>query len=336
MGIKAFALACALAALASLGGTAAAATESNLSVMSYNVHGLPWPMAAPRHADFKEIAARLRALRAEGRQPHVVVLQEAFTRAAKRMAAAADYPFVAAGPGKAMRDLTAPTDSDRRFLAGRSWMKGEGVGKAEDSGLMILSDYPILSVRRAVFPAYACAGFDCLANKGVMLATLRLPDGELVQVATTHFNSRRASKVPLERSLYAYHRQVDALGRFLRDNVDAKLPLILAGDFNVLRTDGRRSALMAGIGAEWQASGYGDVRDALRACARPSADCTGAGSGDAAQAARKETDWQFFGPGARGPMEVRRIDVPFGHDSSGRMLSDHIGYQAEYSFGPAN
>ncbi len=74
------------------------------------------------------------------------------------------------GPAAADRSSLPATGADRRFAAAASWFKGERSGKLLGSGLQLLSDYPILAVRRAPFPAYACAGYDCLANKGILMA----------------------------------------------------------------------------------------------------------------------------------------------------------------------
>src|SRR3569833_3219358 len=69
-----------------------------LSVLTYNVHGLPWPIASDRDSALEAIGGRLRLLRARGEQPHIVLLQEAFTDAAKRIAAQSGYPYAALGP----------------------------------------------------------------------------------------------------------------------------------------------------------------------------------------------------------------------------------------------
>ena len=54
--------------------------DGTLSVLTYNVKGLPWPLASGRPEAFSAMADRLRDMRAEGRNPHIVVLQEAFTQ----------------------------------------------------------------------------------------------------------------------------------------------------------------------------------------------------------------------------------------------------------------
>ena len=45
-----------------------------LSVMTYNVNGLPWPIALGRDAALGRIADRLAGMRRAGRQPHIVLL----------------------------------------------------------------------------------------------------------------------------------------------------------------------------------------------------------------------------------------------------------------------
>ena len=59
-----------LAALALAGtaaGTSAAEPDRTVSVMTYNVHGVPWPVADDRSAALSAIAAQLRSMRAAGR-----------------------------------------------------------------------------------------------------------------------------------------------------------------------------------------------------------------------------------------------------------------------------
>src|SRR4051794_1437093 len=74
-----------------------AAPAHDVSILTYNIEGLPWPLAVGRPAAFIAIENRLRELRSSGRQPQVLVLQEAFTRQAKAVGANSGYPFVAMG-----------------------------------------------------------------------------------------------------------------------------------------------------------------------------------------------------------------------------------------------
>jgi len=57
---------------------AAAPGAAEISVLTYNVKGLPWPAAWGRAAALRKIGGELARLRREGRQPDVVLIQEGF------------------------------------------------------------------------------------------------------------------------------------------------------------------------------------------------------------------------------------------------------------------
>ncbi|CAN5242937.1 hypothetical protein BH10PSE12_BH10PSE12_04110 [soil metagenome] len=301
------------------------AFRGDLSVMTYNIHGLPWPVAWGRPADLAHIADRLRALRQAGRNPHVVVLQEAFTQEAQSIGQAAGYRYVVTGPSAAMAG-NAVASGGGDLARDASWLKGEGIGKYVGSGLQILSDYPITSVRRMAFPAFACAGYDCLANKGALLASIKLPDSpEPVDIVTTHLNSRRASKVSDDRSREAYRMQLSSLSYFIRKAHDPARALIVAGDFNVGKATARRIALLLDARTGWVSSKT-MMHDAYGSAAQAGLPL----SGDAAFSRRRARDWQFYASGATTGVDLTGIDVPFGHAADGSMLSDHIGYIANF------
>ena len=220
-----------------------------ISVLTYNVKGLPWPVARGRDAALEAIALRLRLLRAQARQPHIVVLQEAFTEKARSIGQTAGYPYIVDGPTASFPNPATPTVQDRRFMASARWWKGETQGKWVGSGLQVLSDYPVVGVRRIAYPAFACAGYDCLANKGALLVSVKIPGAPTpVDIITTHLYSKRSSGVPDERSLYAYRRQLGVLTAFIRDSRDPRRPLIVAGDFNVGAARPRRAARLGRTG----------------------------------------------------------------------------------------
>ena len=300
--------------------------EGTLAVMTYNVKGLPWPVAVGRGAAFDRIAARLRRMRERGGAPQVVVLQEAFTAEAQAIGAAAGYRYIVSGLPADVSTPAVMEAGDRRFAAGGRWWKGETEGKWIGSGLLLMSDYPVVAVRRMAFPTFACAGYDCLANKGALLVTLAIPGAPSpVDVLTTHLNSRRASHAAMKRSLYAYRRQVGALTAFIRAAHDPSHPLIAAGDFNVGGSAPRRSALLGDVQQRWAA---GPVRDALRSFRSAG----GRLAADAAFSLRRARDWQFYADGGVARLTLTGIDVPFGHEPGGGMLSDHVGYVARYRF----
>jgi len=324
-----------LLALAPRSGTAAGlppakpVADEPLSVLTYNVHGLPWPIVEQRSGDLAEIGRRLATLRKEGRQPSVVVLQEGFTVDAARIGEEGGYRFAATGPLAAERDAVAMAPVDSAFVAGAQALKGETEGKWEGSGLRIFSDFPIVSVRRMAFPDHVCAGFDCLANKGALLVTLDVPGKGPVQIAATHLNSHAASGVPDARSIVAYREQVALLDGFLRRAADPARPLIVAGDFNVGVAPGRWDAL-GGRAAGWESLGGGRGGEGLRACAA-------AGhvdrSDEAAFIIRRARDFEFFSPGSHGALAPERAEVTFGREPDGRTLSDHLGFSVTYRIG---
>jgi endonuclease/exonuclease/phosphatase family metal-dependent hydrolase len=299
--------------------------EGSLSVLTYNIKGLPWPVTQSRTAALDRIGERLRAEHARGIAPQVVVLQESFTDEAQAIGVAAGYRYIAHGPSASETNAAPLSAADQGFASASRWWNGETEGKYVGSGLMVLSDYPIVATHRMAFPAFACAGFDCLANKGALLVTLAIPGAKTpVDVITTHLNSRKASHVADARSIYAYRSQVAALTSFIRRVHDPRFPLIVAGDFNVGSVPARRTALLQTARGNWTPGS--EVSDALGAFGEHGGGLTP----DAAFTMRRARDWQFFADGSDGRLRVTGISVPFGHEPDGSMLSDHVGYVARY------
>lgn len=303
------------------------AKNVSLSVMTYNVKGLPWPIVRNRDAAFEKIESRLSALRKEKAQPHVIVLQEAFTERAKQIASKSGYRYIANGPSKNMINTKKPEKKDSRFVEAASFFKGETSGKSLDSGLQIASDYPILSIKRAAFPAFACAGYDCLANKGVLLVTVAVPGSATpVTIATTHMNSKRGARVSFSRSLYAYRLQVVAIDAFLAVNRDPKLPIIFAGDFNASSV-ARRSYLLDQGTTKWSAF---PVRSALQNCMAAAVRQGKKMDDIASYVVTRGRDWQFYASGTQSHLTATTFEIPFGRELDGTMLSDHVGYGIVY------
>ncbi len=298
-----------------------------LSIMTYNVEGLPWPARINRRASLLHMANRLRALRAAGRQPHVVLLQEVFSDDARAMARSAGYAFIAFGPSAGAPGDTPHDIVDSVHAPDR--LRGEGIGKLLDSGLVILSDYPIGRVRSMTF-GEACAGFDCLANKAAMAAEVELPGAQgAVTIVNLHLNARKASGVAIDRANAVYRRQASALQRFLAAT-DRVKPLVVAGDFNIGRSMLRRAAITSALPSRGQRG----IADALSRCIATPDICGGASAGDAVATLRRGKDRHFLFPGEHTALAVRAISVPFGHDRDGSMLSDHIGYVAHLDLVP--
>ncbi len=294
------------------------ASADELSVLTYNVKGLPWPLASGRPEALGKIGDRLAAMRREGRQPQVVVLQEAFTPEAKAIGHRAGYPFIIEGPYA----RSAPTP---QAAARRDWHLGETQAAAVDSGLVLLSDLPVRSVERVAFAPEDCAGYDCLAAKGVLLVELEVPGRGPVLVATTHLNCQGASGAPKARTTQAFGRQAAMVGRLLARVHARGLPIVIAGDFN----KGQRPQRTALLHAALDPVGGSPVEDSLSR--NRDADPQGFGRSAELTAIREHArDLQFAFDGADMHLAPVSVEVPFGEEPEGEMLSDHMGYTVRY------
>ena len=307
-----------------------AATEEpggTLSVMTYNVKGLPWPVAQGREEALERIASRLIALRRQHRQPHIILLQEAFTADAMALATRAGYRHSALGPDAATRSAAAASAADLAYLRRARWDRGEQLGKSLGSGLMILSDYPITRADRFAFPDFACAGFDCLANKGVVIAHIDAPGGP-IGVVNTHLNARTAAGVTIARSQQAYARQTELMARFVTRKVRPHERLILGGDMNIGRDPQRRQAFFAAFSGTRPSFVAPDMGGARQAIGRTA---SGEDRHDLARAVRHGKDWLFARDATGAAMQVVGAQVPFGKEAEGKPLSDHFGYVIQYA-----
>jgi endonuclease/exonuclease/phosphatase family metal-dependent hydrolase len=297
---------------------------NDVSIMAYNVHGLPWPFARGRPDALKAIAARLADMRSRGSEPHLVLLQEAFTGDAKAIGREAGYAYCVTGPGRGERAQAAGDLHQQQFARAGRWIKGEGDGTLEDSGLLILSDYPVIDVQRMPYSRFACAGFDCLANKGILLVRVAVPGmGQPLTVVDTHMNSRGASGVSHSRADTAFGWQAAQLRDFVAANVPSSAPAVVAGDFNVGKAAYRRAM----IGEENPVlPGAGE---ALRTAFSANAELPQ--RSDAAAIVASDKDWMFVRSGAAAKLDLQEVAVPFGHEANGKSLSDHFGYVSYYS-----
>jgi len=292
----------------------------DVTLMTYNVHGLPWPIADDRSADLAAIGTRLKTMRNAGDQPGIVVLQEAFVANAKAIGRTAGYRYAAFGPGE---DAAPVPRTDDGFVADGSRMVGERLGKHVDSGLAIFSDYPILAVRRIAYPV--CAGYDCLANKGAVAALIAVPGvATPIVVVDTHLNSNGASGAGSPRATYAYRRQLDLLAGFIASLGAGDRPILVAGDFNVGQDLARRTHFdlrMLGGGASLQT--------VVGAC-RIAPKCPVAEPAEMAISLGRAKDWMLYRPSSTVGIRPIGLAAPFGRAGNGSMLSDHVGVSVRY------
>jgi endonuclease/exonuclease/phosphatase family metal-dependent hydrolase len=214
--------------------TAAGRATMDLQVMLYNVEGLPFPARMNRAPDLARIGLELAALRASCNAPQLIVLQEVFSDDARRIGARAGYPYVASGPAADSPRRGPAASIPAAFDAARQPFAGETAPKFINSGLQLLSTYPITSTQAEPFSARACAGTDCLANKGAMLVRVQIPGMPApLEILNTHMNSRKGAGVPYARTDQAHRFQTDELTAFMASARRPANPLIIAGDFNM-------------------------------------------------------------------------------------------------------
>lgn len=208
-----------------------------LKVMTYNVEGLPPPARTGRRRFLIEIRDRINALIAENKAPDILVVQEMFSDEAIAILKGIAYPNFIYGPTRF--DLRGAS-----FKAVRMAGMDVPISKLQPSGLAIFSRYPIRERRKRPFRFFSCAGLDCLANKGGLMARVSIPGVPVpLIIATTHMNAQDVSKVPEKMHLRAHHQQTEELADLL-DDFGTQEPIIVAGDFN-MRHAPRRFKLFA-------------------------------------------------------------------------------------------
>jgi len=204
-----------------------------LRVLTYNVEGLPWPIRKNRAPAMERIGRLLAEMRREGEGPDIVLLQEGFFSEVEDLIERAGYLHLAHGPTLSDEPRARSPYISVEFRKAARRLKGEGVGKWFDSGLYVLSDFPILETAVWPFSRDACAGYDCAANKGVLFASISVPGLPMpLQLFTTHLNAHQDTDVPPARSRAAHRAQVLEMEDFLSQHVDPAMPLIFGGDFN--------------------------------------------------------------------------------------------------------
>lgn len=287
-----------------------------IEVLTYNIEGLAWPARSGRREQLEQIAAQLAALRERGEAPHIVLFQEVFSKSAVRAAIASSYPSLVAGPG---RRQSRPRNGYSSLPGKRRPDRGELGLKLLSGGLVIASEFPIVSSRSEPFPRRSCAGIDCLANKGVLGAEIAIPSvpGTLV-VVNTHMNAQRASRVGSRRHNAAHARQVQALSTFLAEAA-LERPVVFGGDFNMRGSHQRFEVFETG----------NTLRLVHRYCAAHEDLCEVELSWDGDAPWMDTQDLQLFSSGSAVAVRPVRIEAMFDGASEAK-LSDHDGLRVTY------
>ncbi|WP_417316867.1 hypothetical protein [Emcibacter sp.] len=291
------------------------------SVLIYNIAGLPWPVKSGRAERLALIAGEFARLREQGRAPDLVLLQEAFMEESRDIIHLGGYPNYVTGPAAEEIVEEASPGTPRDFLAARSSWRGETWGKVMNSGLYILSDFPITGHEKTAFPRRDCAGWDCLANKGVMMASVHIPGVPFaIDVANTHMNSKGPSSgVDLGRTTAAQKLQLDTIHGLVARHSRIERPLVLAGDFNL--------------------KGLPEMVDYLRqrqGHSLASEYCLNARNCDMRLTAGSPTPWldsndlQAFRSAEGARLRPIKIELMFDENVGEEPLSDHDGYLVHY------
>lgn len=312
-----------------------------LTVLIYNVAGLVWPIgcgkssrdtddtgkripiACIRSTALKEIGDRFGELRNQGIEPDIVLLQEAFISSAAEIPERGGYPNWVAGPGTGDLGPKYSERASKEFVRDRSFWKGEKSGKLQSSGLILASNFPIVKLYNHPFNQWECAGFDCLANKGLLVAVLDVPGlPDHLALATTHFNSRGASGVSGERSLIAHNLQVAETNEYLENLEVEEIPFIWGGDLNMRHADDRIIYFVERSG--------GNLNEVSAYCVKPESDCEIPIRWNSDTPWYETQDLQGWVSGARVNVNPFRVETVFDEPTDGIMLSDHHGLLVYY------
>ena len=295
------------------------AKSTTLKVLTFNIEGLGWPARNSRAPELREIGERLDAMRKTGTGPDVVMFQEMFSGAAKSAVAASGYPAISPGPAR----NTQSFQSNRDKLPGKSNIgRGEVGLRFTGSGLAIASSYPIVFSDRRGYGKRSCAGLDCLANKGIVLARIVIPGVPTpIDLYDTHMNSRGASKAPTARNLAAHDRQALEASEFIDSTHDDAFPVIFGGDFNMRNSESR-----------WQNfTRYQSLTLVHRTCADRSSGCDVKMSWDGDEPWMDTQDLQFYWSGSVVSVRPIRVEALFDGSPDSPQLSDHDGFMVTYA-----
>lgn len=268
--------------------------EFVLRVMSYNIKGLPVPENDTER--FRDIGRALKARRVQGNAPHIVAVQEAFTRWYTDMIREAGYRYKKDGNGPG------------------------GDGALIGSGLSILSDLPITASQNRDFNSNNLVGFDWQARKGMQYAQVRIPG---LVTPVDFFNTHMQADyddwtASLQESISARMRQQPELQSFMRALANPFGPAVFVGDFNT------RVGLpdFAGLGSHLGLSNVAEpcgIRGICETTVDPLVDI------------RTSVDHQYYRTTPDGiviiPIYYAKI---FKDRVNGRLLSDHEALEVHY------
>jgi endonuclease/exonuclease/phosphatase family metal-dependent hydrolase len=170
---------------------AAVSDAMSVKLVTYNIWGLPsWMTGAPK-GRYARIAREIERL-----EPDIVLLQEAWTAKARR---------------------AVPTNG--------AWSVARAAGQHtffQQSGLVTLSRFPIIG--GGFYPFSHAALPDRLVNKGVLKVTLKLAEGQVLNIWNVHLQDGGTPELRIS--------QVRELASRVRAAEDRQIADVIGGDFN--------------------------------------------------------------------------------------------------------
>lgn len=265
--------------------------ELKIKILSYNVHGLHLPWLDTSH--LRDIGKVLAERRRKGTAPQIVAIQEGFHQDVAYLINEAGYPYRKDGPG--------PT-----------------FGRA-GSGLILLSEFPIVGTNSMVFNHDNSAGFDWDANKGIHYTQIRLPGmPKPLELLNTHMQADYNTAFdPLHVTQAARRRQIVELGDFLWRTASRDGPVVFVGDFNTNTVLGDYYDILA----RTFLTAASETCLIARNCVTNT---------DPLKEMQQSLDHHFYRRDSKIKMEPLSYEKTFREPYNGRVLSDHEGVEVTY------
>ena len=264
------------------------ANTVRIKILSYNVKGLPALINPDWDQNrFGDIGSILGAHRDAGLAPDIVLLQEAFSNRTPELAQNSRYPFNVVGPSSS---------------------------KIINSGLSILSEFPIEFHQTLLYGDLDCGTWDCFASKGAEIVRLQLPGVPfLLTIANTHVQSDRDQEA-------ARGAQLHDFAVFLASLVNRDLGLLAGGDFNTTPSQKTYQDFVRAT----------NMKDSGELCLTANSGCSLLGTTTRKTAVDRSLDHIFVANGHKVTMKPISVERTFTKPYKGRMLSDHAGYEAVF------
>ncbi|TCD02037.1 hypothetical protein EYB45_10150 [Erythrobacteraceae bacterium CFH 75059] len=296
--------------------------STTITVVNYNVAGLPFPVRRGTGTAMARIADAMTASWNGDGRPDLLLLQEAFVPSASRLTFAAGFANHVRGPSAASRpSVVKPNRESAEVLSRRIWRRGEGWPRMTGAGLALGTDFGIAAQVNEPFGPRSCAGWDCLSNKGVALTWVEIPGvPEPLLILNTHLNSRGSTGVSRERADLAHRQQVREMGDILARHWQGEVPLVYAGDFNTRNVPFRFDLKDERLPGEL----------AHRFCFNHPERCRITMSWDSDEPWMDTQDLQGYASSRRIRVEPVAIAAEFDAPVDGEMLSDHDALRVTY------